>query len=117
MHITCLIYHFLEAALFWDVSTSFCFFLLIVNREPDGAGFISANDKRLQNQVYRQIKNKLMDTFESGKSSPFEKVEFSLYHFLSSLSKFNCYSDSTQTFAVAEATFYLTWFMFALFFC
>ena len=43
MHITCLIYHFLQpqAALFWDVSASFWFFLLIINREPDGVVFVS----------------------------------------------------------------------------
>ena len=33
MHVIYLIYHFLEAALFWDVSASFWFFLLIINRE------------------------------------------------------------------------------------
>ena len=33
MHVICLIGHFLEAALFWDVSVSFWFFLLIINRE------------------------------------------------------------------------------------
>ena len=33
MHVICLIYHFLEAALFWEVSASFWFFLLIINRE------------------------------------------------------------------------------------
>ena len=54
-----------------------------------------------------------MVTFGSGKSSPFERVDFSLYRFLSSLSK----SDSTQTFVVTEATFDLTRLMFALFFC
>ena len=70
MHITCLIYHLLQpqAALFWDVCASFWFFLVIINREPDGVVFISANEKRLQNQVYRQVKSKLMDTFGSGKS-------------------------------------------------
>ena len=43
MHITYLIYHFLQpqAALFWDVSASFWFFLLIINREPDGVVFVS----------------------------------------------------------------------------
>ena len=41
---------------------------------PDGVVFVLANEKRLQNQVYRQIKSKLMDTFRSGKSSPFERV-------------------------------------------
>ena len=49
-----------------------------------------------------------MDTFGSGKSSLFERVEFSLYHLLSSYSNFKQYSDSTQTFAAAEATFDLT---------
>ena len=83
-----IIYYFLEAALFWDASASFWFFLLIINREPDGVVFISTNEKRLQNQVYRQIKSKLMDTFGSGKSWPFERGDFSLYRFLSSLSKF-----------------------------
>ena len=78
MHIICLIYHFLEAALFWDVSASFWFFLLIINRESHSVVFVSTNEKRLQNQVYRQIKSKLMDTFGSGKSSLFERVDFSL---------------------------------------
>ena len=87
MHISCLIYHFLEAALFWDVSASFWFFLLIINRESHSVVFVSANEKRLQNHVYRQIKSKLIDIFGSGKSSPFERVDFSVYHFLSSFSK------------------------------
>ena len=87
MHISCLIYHILEAALFWDVSASFWFFLLIINRESHGVVFVSTNEKRLQNQVYRQIKSKLMDTFGSGKSSLFQRVGFSLYHFLSSFTK------------------------------
>ena len=79
MHISCLIYHFLEAALFWDVSASFWFFLLIINRESHSVVFVSTNEKRLQNHVYRQIKSKLIDTFESGKSSAFETVDFSLF--------------------------------------
>ena len=49
--------------------------------------FVSTNEKRLQNHVYRQIKSKLIDIFGSGKSSPFERVDFSVYHFLSSFSK------------------------------
>ena len=52
MHISCLIYHVLETALFWDVSPSFWFFLLIINRESHGVVFISTNEKRLQNQVF-----------------------------------------------------------------
>ena len=44
-------------------------------------------DKWEDYQVYRQIKSKPMDTFGSGKSLPFERVDFSLYHFLSSFSK------------------------------
>ena len=70
MHTTCLIYHLLQpqAALFWDVCASFWFFLVIINKEPNVVAFISANEKRLQNQVYRQVKNKLMDTLGSGKS-------------------------------------------------
>ena len=87
MHIICFIYHFLQTALFWDVSASFWFFLLIINRESHGVVFVSTNEKRLQNQVYRQIKSKLMDTFGSGKSSPFERVDFSLYRLLSLFSK------------------------------
>ena len=87
MHISCLIYHFLEAALFWDVSASFWFFLLIINRESHGVVFVSTNEKRLQNQVYRQIKSKLMNTFGSGKSSPFERVDLSLYYLFSLFSK------------------------------
>ena len=75
---------------------SFLFLLLIINRELDGVVFVSANEKRLQSQVYRQIKSELMDTSGSGKSSPFERVDLSLYQFLSSLSKFKYYSDSTS---------------------
>ena len=54
IHITCLIYCFLQpqAALFWDVSASFKFFLLIIKREPDGAAFVLASKNRLPNQVY-----------------------------------------------------------------
>ena len=76
MHISCLIYHILEAALFWDVSASFWFFLLIINRESCSVVFVSINEKRLQNHVYRQIKSKLIYTFISGKSSPFARVDF-----------------------------------------
>ena len=75
---------------------SFLFLLLIINRELDGVVFVSANEKRLQSQVYRKIKSELMDTSGSGKSSPFERVDFSLYQFLSSLSKFKYYSDSSS---------------------
>ena len=39
MHIICLIYHFLEASLLWDVSISFWFFLWIINRESKGVAF------------------------------------------------------------------------------
>ena len=54
IHITCLIYCFSQpqAALFWDVSASFKFFLLIIKREPDGAAFVLASKNRLPNQVY-----------------------------------------------------------------
>ena len=41
MHISCLIYHVLDAALFWDVSSSFLCFLLIINRESHSVVFIS----------------------------------------------------------------------------
>ena len=87
MHIICLIYHFLEAALFWDVFASFWFFLFIMNSELHCVVFVLTNEKRLQNQVYRQIKSKLMDTFEYDKSSLFERVDFCLYCFLSSFSE------------------------------
>ena len=53
MHISFLIYHFLEAALSRNVSGSSWFFLLFIYREPDGVLFVSANEKRLQNQGYR----------------------------------------------------------------
>ena len=56
----CLIYHFLETALFSDVSAFFWFFLLIINMESHSVAFISTNEKRLQNQVFRQIKSKLI---------------------------------------------------------
>ena len=41
IHISCLIYHVLEVALFWDVSSSFLCFLLIINRESHSVVFIS----------------------------------------------------------------------------
>ena len=41
MHISCLIYHVLDAALFWDVSSSFLCFLFIINRESHSVVFIS----------------------------------------------------------------------------
>ena len=79
---------FRGCTLFWDVST-FWFFLFIINRESHGVVFVSTNEKRLQNQVYRPIKSKLMDTFGSGIwfGSPFEKGLTSPYivyylHFL-----------------------------------
>ena len=55
-----------------------------------------------------------MDTFRSGKRSPFESVEFSLYRFLSSFSKSKKYFDSAQTFVVADAEFDFTRVEFAL---
>ena len=120
MHISCLIYHILEAALFWDVSASSWFFLLIINRESHSVVFILTNEKRLQNHVYRQIKSKLMDTFWSGKSSPFERIDFSLYHFIISYHHFlnlNNILTLSKTLVVTEAGFGLTRIMFALFFC
>ena len=82
MHIICLIYQFLEAALFWDTSAYFWDFLLIINRESHGVVFVLTNKKRLQNQVHRQIKSRLVNTFGSGKSSLFERVDFSFILFL-----------------------------------
>ena len=90
MHIICLAYHVLETALFWDVSASFLIFSLNYQQGVTWCCiYKSTNEKRLQDQVYRQIKSKLidMDTFRSDKSSPFENVDFSLYCFLSSFSK------------------------------
>ena len=86
MHISCFIRdcNILRCVRFFLI----CFLiLLIINREPHGVVFVSTNEKRLQNHVYRQIKSKLIDIFGSGKSSPFERVDFSVYHFLSSFSK------------------------------
>ena len=63
----------------------FCFFLIFSLNYQQGVtvAFISTNEKRLQNQVYKQINKKLMNTFGSGKSSLFERVDFSFYCFLS----------------------------------
>ena len=83
-----MVYQFLEAALFWDRSASFWFFLLIINGNPDGIVFVLPNEKKLQSQVYGQSKSRLKDTLGSCKSSLFERVDFSVYHFSSSLSKF-----------------------------
>ena len=41
MRIIWLIYDFSEAALFWNVSASFWFFILIINRESHGVVFVS----------------------------------------------------------------------------
>ena len=65
------------------------FFLIFSRNYQQGVTvvFVSTNEKRLQNQFYQRIKSKLMDTFGSGKSSLFERVDFSIYRFLSSFSK------------------------------
>ena len=76
-----MVYQFLEAALFWDRSASFWFFLLIINGKPDGIVFVLPNEKRLQSQVYGQSKSRLKDTSGSCKSSLFERVDFSLFIF------------------------------------
>ena len=117
MHISCLIYHFLEAALFWDVFASFLFFLLIINRESHSVVFVSTNEKRLQNQVYRQIKSKPMDTLDLAKVYRLKGLT-SLYiisclHFLN----LNNILTLPKTLVVTEAGFGLTRVMFALFFC
>ena len=97
MHISCLIYHFLEAALFWDadVSASFWFFLLT------GSHIVLYSHR----QMRRDYKIKFTDKskanlyiFGSGKSSPSERVDFSVYHFLSSFSKSKQYFDSSPNF-------------------
>ena len=116
MYISCLVYHVLEAALFWDVFSSFWFFLLIINMESRGVVFASANEKRLQNQVYRQIKSKLMDTLGSGKVHHLKGMTspdiISYLHFLN----LNNILTLPQTFVIAEAGFGLTRIMFALLF-
>ena len=53
-----------------------------------------------------------MDIFGSGKSSPFERVDFSLSSFLN----LNDILTLPQTLVVAEVGFGLTRMMFALFF-
>ena len=70
------------------------------------------------NQVYTQINSKLMDTFGSGKSSPFERVDFSLlYHFLSSYSKSELNILTLVSLSSSsEGGFGLTRIMIALFF-
>ena len=93
MGIICLIYHFQRLHYFEMCLLLYNFFILIFNRESHGVVFISTNGKRLQSQVYGQTKTKLMDTSGSGKSSLFERVDLSLYRFLSSFSKCKQYSD------------------------
>ena len=116
MHISCLIYQVLEAALFWDVSASFWFFILIINRESHGVVFVSTIEKRLQYQVYRQIKSKLIDTFGSGKVQRFKGLTspyiISYLHFLN----LNNIQTLHQTFVITEAGFGLIRIMLALFF-
>ena len=116
MHISCLIYHVLEAALFWDVSCSFWFFLLIINRESNDVVFASTTEKRLQNQVYRQSKANLWMHLDlakvhrlRGMTSPYI---ISYLHFLNLINILTL----PQTFDITEARFGLTRIMFALFF-
>ena len=92
------------------------FFLLIINRESHSVVFVSTNEKRLQNQVYRQIKSKPMDTLDLAKVYRLKGLT-SLYiisclHFLN----LNNILTLPKTLVVAEAGFGLTWIMFALFF-
>ena len=65
----------------------FLVFLLIINREPDGVVIVLANEKRLQNQVYRQIKRKLMDKLDLAKVHHLKELNssyiISYLHFLS----------------------------------
>ena len=117
MHVSCLIYHFLEAALFWDVC-SFLIFLLIINRESHSVVFVSTNEERLLNQVYRQIKRKanLWIHLDLAKLRHLKGLS-SLYiisylHFLN----LNNILTLPKTLVVAEARFGLTKIMFALFF-
>ena len=81
-------WHSLNQNCFCEMNAYHLPYLSLLNGETNGVVFILANERRLQNQVYRQIKSKHMDTFGFGKSSLFERVDFSLYCFLSSLSKF-----------------------------
>ena len=117
MHVSCLIYHFLEAALFWDVC-SFLIFLLIINRESHSVVFVSTNEERLLNQVYRQINRKanLWIHLDLAKLRHLKGLS-SLYiisylHFLN----LNNILTLPKTLVVAEAGFGLTKIMFALFF-
>ena len=119
MHISCLIYYVLKAVLFWEVFASFRFFLLIINSESHSVVFLQTNEKRLQNQAYRQIKSKLMDTFGSGKSLftiwkgwPL-LISFLYLHFLN----LNNILTLPQTSDIAEAWFDLTQIIFPLSFC
>ena len=86
-----------------------CFFLIFSLNYQQGVTvvFVLTNEKWLQNQFCKWIKSKLMDTFQSWKSSLFERVDLSIYCFLSSFSKSKSY-DSPQTFVAAEAGFGLT---------
>ena len=114
MHISCLIYHILEAALFWDVSASFWFFLLIINRESHGVVFISTNEKRLQNQVF----------IDKSKTNLWIHRDLARVHRLKGLTSpyiisylnYLKVNILTLTFVVSEAGFGLTRIMFALFF-
>ena len=118
MHVSCLIYHFLEAALFWDVC-SFLIFLLIINRESHSVVFVSTNEERLLNQVYRQIKRKanLWIHLDLAKLRHLKGLS-SLYiiSYLHFLNLNNILWLSPKLLVVAEAGFGLTQIMFALIF-
>ena len=88
----------------------FLIFLLIINREPDSVLFVSANKKRLQNKFTDKLKANLWIHLDLAKV--YRLKELASPSHLSSLSKFKKYSDSTQTFAIAEPMFDLTQIMF-----
>ena len=79
MHIIHVIYHFLEAASFWDVTASFWFFILIVNREPDGVVFVSAIEKRLQNQYIKNVFACLFSIYNKFITSWTDKLKAKMY--------------------------------------
>ena len=140
MHISCLIYHVLEAALFWDKCVGAAYLIFSLINYQGVKCCCTINERRLQNQAYRQLK-----THRKSKLMVMDRIHLNLAkvyrfkgqgwillcliwchhiadHFLYYISIFisinlNNILTLPQTFVItAEAWFSLTRIMFALFF-
>ena len=109
MHIICFIYQFLEAPLFWDLSASFWFFLLIINRESHGVVFLC----HIRIDKWGDYKINFTDKLNLAKTHRLKGLTYSPYNIVSYL-HFHPDILTPQTFVIAEAGFDLTGLMFVI---